>query len=452
MPVSKPLQTFGDGMQNVTAKARQSAGQNRNALNAALGVDNFSSLLSNTKAENAYKSAELQDAHNAHANKAASRAVPRATSANDAAMLGAPVSSNNPLLQAAGMGTAAPLLHNQTATPQSLQNSAPAADGAAPPSNAINSKFGPPSESYNPAAGVPRARRAVNPGIVGNMTQTQKLMMLSENPLGMLNTINSLNSLDSLRPEAGADSAILAMRTAANRAARTASNKLTTLTENIQEKINSAIGTLSGRFESGSDGIAAIGYDKTGGTSYGKYQIASRTGTMDSFISFLDKNAPELAQELKQAGPANTGSKNGAMPEAWKTIAAREPEKFETLQHNFIMQQHFEPAMAKLANLTGLDQSKLSNTMQEVLFSTAVQHGPSGAGRILARAFERVGMDNFNTTNTTKAAKAEEMVIKQVYTIRSGQFQSSTSQVQAAVKSRLQTEMQMALNMAREKA
>ena len=48
------------------------------------------------------------------------------------------------------------------------------------------------------------------------------------------------------------------------------------------------IGKLAAQFESGSDGIAAVGYDKHGGTSYGKYQIASRVGSMDNFLSFLD--------------------------------------------------------------------------------------------------------------------------------------------------------------------
>ncbi|MEG2173400.1 MAG: hypothetical protein RRY29_09090, partial [Desulfovibrionaceae bacterium] len=38
----------------------------------------------------------------------------------------------------------------------------------------------------------------------------------------------------------------------------------------------SGIGGLAAQFESGKEGIAAVGYDRHGGTSYGKFQIASR--------------------------------------------------------------------------------------------------------------------------------------------------------------------------------
>ena len=69
------------------------------------------------------------------------------------------------------------------------------------------------------------------------------------------------------------------------------------------------MGRLSARFESGGDGIAAIGYDRTGGTSYGKYQIASRVGSMKSFLNFLDGEAPDIAQRLRKAGPADSGSR-----------------------------------------------------------------------------------------------------------------------------------------------
>ena len=53
-----------------------------------------------------------------------------------------------------------------------------------------------------------------------------------------------------------------------------------------------ALGALSAQFESGKQGVSAIGYDKNGGTSYGAYQIASRPGTMDQFISFLNGKEP----------------------------------------------------------------------------------------------------------------------------------------------------------------
>ena len=151
------------------------------------------------------------------------------------------------------------------------------------------------------------------------------------------------------------------------------------------------IGQLAAQFESGSDGIAAIGYDRHGGTSYGKYQIASRVGSMSDFLNFLDAAAPDMAKTLRAAGPANTGNRKGAMPDAWRKLAQEQPERFESLQEQYIYESHYRPALEAVAQQTPLKENTLSPAMQEVLWSTAVQHGPAGAARIFTRAAGQVG-------------------------------------------------------------
>ncbi len=199
------------------------------------------------------------------------------------------------------------------------------------------------------------------------------------------------------------------------------------------------IGKLSARFESGSDGIAAIGYDRNGGTSYGKYQIASRVGSMNSFLSFLDTEAPDLSKRLRQAGPANTGSRSGKMPSEWRAIAKEQPERFEQLQEAYILESHYKPALEAISQKTGLDSSSISPAMREVIWSTAVQHGPAGASRIFAQAD--------NMSGNSDSASYERKLITNVYNLRAGQFGSSSSQVREAVRSRFRQEKQMALNM-----
>lgn len=199
------------------------------------------------------------------------------------------------------------------------------------------------------------------------------------------------------------------------------------------------IGKLSARFESGGDGIAAIGYDRNGGTSYGKYQIASRVGSMNAFLSFLDTEAPDLAKRLRQSGPANTGSRTGKMPSEWKAIAKEQPERFEQLQEAYIHQSHYKPALDAIGEKTGLDASNLSAAMREVIWSTAVQHGPAGATRIFTQAD--------NMSGSADNPGYERKMITNVYKLRAGQFGSSTTQVREAVQSRFRQEKQMALNM-----
>ncbi len=202
------------------------------------------------------------------------------------------------------------------------------------------------------------------------------------------------------------------------------------------------IGKLSAQFESGSKGISAIGYDRTGGTSYGKYQIASRVGSMDRFLTFLDTAAPDIAQTLRDAGPANTGGRKGSMPNAWKNIAEEQPERFEALQDKFIYDSHYVPALSAISESSPLGGEQISSVMREVLWSTAVQHGPAGAARIFARAYNAVG-DSAKSNSTD----VDEKVIHSVYAQRAEQFGSSTKAVQEAVRNRMHQEKNLALAM-----
>ncbi|MDL2210699.1 hypothetical protein LJC26_07850 [Desulfovibrio sp. OttesenSCG-928-O18] len=212
------------------------------------------------------------------------------------------------------------------------------------------------------------------------------------------------------------------------------------------------VGKLAAKFESGSDGGAAIGYDRHGGTSYGKYQISSRAGTMRSFIGFLKTEAPDIAERLEKAGPMNTGGKRGKMPETWKQIAAEDPDRFEALQDKFIRASHFEPAMRAISEKSGVPVEDMPFALREVVFSTAVQHGASAASRIISRALGQVGETKLDPEKNPpeSLAKAQENLIRKIYDNRSGQFRSSTQTVQAAVKSRLKQEMSMAISMLRQ--
>jgi len=200
------------------------------------------------------------------------------------------------------------------------------------------------------------------------------------------------------------------------------------------------VGSLSAKFESGGAGVAAIGYDRVGGTSYGKYQIASNPGTMDRFLKFLDEKAPAWADRLRSAGPVNTGSKGGGMPTEWKAIAGENAQLFEKLQHDFIGKETYMPARDMILKQTGLDFENAPPALREVLWSTSVQHGPTGAARIFNKIIDRfVGGGNEGDFNSK--------LIEGVYDTRKGQFGSSTKRVRQSVVNRLNTEKQLALNM-----
>lgn len=196
-------------------------------------------------------------------------------------------------------------------------------------------------------------------------------------------------------------------------------------------------GQLSAKYESNNE-IDCIGYDRAGGTSYGQFQLASRTGAMDMFVKFLKGKAPDLAARLQAAGPSNTGGKTGLMPRVWKDIAAGHPKRFAALQHEFIRANSYTPAAKSIVLTTGVDVTKHSYALREVLWSTAVQHGPSGAERIFNRAIEKAdaGPDSQDF---------DKSVIEEVYRIRSRKFFRHTKRVRQAVQSRFRHEKTTAL-------
>ena len=175
---------------------------------------------------------------------------------------------------------------------------------------------------------------------------------------------------------------------------------------------NGSFGRLSQKYESSGD-PGAIGYDSTGGFSYGTYQLAHNNA--QRFVA----QSP-YAQEF-----AGIPFNSVAFRNKWKEIARKDPQGFAQAQEQYIAQTHFEPLAAKAAQ-AGLDLAQRSPVLAEVVFSTGVQHG---AGTdVINRALARVGND---------ASDAE--IIKAIYQERWGggrRFARSTPQVRQAVYNR----------------
>jgi hypothetical protein len=125
------------------------------------------------------------------------------------------------------------------------------------------------------------------------------------------------------------------------------------------------------------------------------------------------------------------------MPREWQKIAAEDPERFAKLQHDFISDTHYTPALKEIQERTGIDLARHQKTLQEVLWSTAVQHGARGAANILCRAIGRAGSEP-SELNPTR-------LIEQVYRSRSNHFGSSSARVAQAVRDRFKQEKASAL-------
>lgn len=197
-----------------------------------------------------------------------------------------------------------------------------------------------------------------------------------------------------------------------------------------QSLIDGDLGSLSAHYESGRRGSAAVGWDRTGGTSYGKYQIASRTGTMNSFLAYAKEKNPEVYERLKAAGPADAG-KNGRFAQEWQSIVAE--GKMGSLEHDFIKATHFDPAFAGIKSEGLRGRIEGSKTLQDVLWSTSVQHGSAGASRLVNRVY--------------KEGMSDEDFIAALYAARGTQFGSSDAATRNSVQNRFVDEQGKALAM-----
>jgi cell wall-associated NlpC family hydrolase len=196
--------------------------------------------------------------------------------------------------------------------------------------------------------------------------------------------------------------------------------------------IGGSLGHISEKYESGGRGAGTIGWDSTGGTSYGTYQIATKTGTMNSFMNFLKSKYPDYYAKLSAGGaPGSTGFTG-----AWKALASSDGQGFGEAQRAFIGESHYKPAVSKIKQKTGIDVASRSQALQEVAWSVGVQHGSGGAGSLFSNAGVTSDM-------------SDEEIIKKVYAERKNvnkYFSSSTSQVKQSVLNRFNKEEQDVLN------
>ena len=137
------------------------------------------------------------------------------------------------------------------------------------------------------------------------------------------------------------------------------------------------------------------------------------------------------------------------MPAEWTKIAAENPERFERLQTEFIKKDHYQPAREKIREMTGVDIEASKPALREALFSTAVQHGASGAARIFNEAIDKF----LNRPEAVQAGTKsfEQALVSEVYNKRQHQFGGSTEAVRQSVQGRLRQEKDMVLAMLEKK-
>ncbi len=208
----------------------------------------------------------------------------------------------------------------------------------------------------------------------------------------------------------------------------------------LGQALADALGELSSKYETGGrgPGVVSTGSGDPGGVSYGSYQMATKMGVVARFVA---QAGFKWASDFKGLAPGTA-----PFTACWKRIAANETAAFQSAQHAFIKKSHYDPLAAKILAEDGLDVNKRSRALQDVVWSTAVQHG--GASTMVHKALA-------NVKAKPTDPDFDRQLISAIYAERGRKkpdgnlayFSKSSPSVQAGVAKRFKNECQDALAM-----
>lgn len=156
--------------------------------------------------------------------------------------------------------------------------------------------------------------------------------------------------------------------------AGTAQRPATTTTTGGQQA--GRLGDLSMVYETGkrpsqyqaAAGVVSSGRGDPGGKSYGAYQLASQTGTLNQF---LRAEGARWAPDFRGMDPTVAGR----FEAKWREIATREPEAFFNAQHDFIQRTKYDRVVEAVKENTGVDLNAMPAAVRDAVWSMGVQHG-----------------------------------------------------------------------------
>lgn len=211
------------------------------------------------------------------------------------------------------------------------------------------------------------------------------------------------------------------------------------------------IGALAVGHESGGD-PGKVSPDTSGSYSYGLFQFNSKPGgTAHSFMPFLQKNHPKLYAALGN-GYLKVGSKE--FNQVFHDVANGEmKDEMIMAQQEHLYAEYAAPVEKKLGGTEFQKKFDNNRGYKEVLLSTAIQHGPDGAARIMREAWGKVDKNADPQTQL-------EQFIHVTYQLRgrSGEFKTALSEKEgeaakekfmAGLRGRYAKEEAQALEMAR---
>jgi len=159
---------------------------------------------------------------------------------------------------------------------------------------------------------------------------------------------------------------------------------------------------LSQKFETGGN-IGNVSIDKNGGYSYGLTQFSDKQGSIQEYLRALQNSdiagGKELAAKMQAAG---TGTKEGkaAWENFYRNADAATKQQHKDFEENYAKGKFYNPNYNKIAD-SNKDLASMidkSSTLQQVLYSTGVQHG-GNSSEIFNQAYNKVLKEKGSVSN-----------------------------------------------------
>ena len=201
------------------------------------------------------------------------------------------------------------------------------------------------------------------------------------------------------------------------------------------------LGTLSSYYETGGRGSITVsgGTGDWGGVSYGAYQLTSKPHG-GNVTKFINSTSFPWTAEFKGL---NAGSV--AFSKKWKELVTLHGSEFVKIEHEFIKKTHYDILCNKIKQDNGIEVRCHSHTLNDVIWSTAVQMGPKT--NVIKKAIANV--DILYAQNK----KYDKALIVEIYKERGRKksngtlvyFSKNSLKVQHGVSNRFISELKKAL-------
>ncbi|WP_244108334.1 lytic transglycosylase domain-containing protein [Burkholderia anthina] len=149
----------------------------------------------------------------------------------------------------------------------------------------------------------------------------------------------------------------------------------------VRKRRDYDLGGLSTYYETSGRGPIAIsgGQEDPGGVSYGSYQFTSQTrqkhgppiigGRVKEFVSW---SGFPWANAFEGLTPGSS-----EFSDKWRELVKSDESKFHDAEHKFTRETHYDIQIKTIEDSAHVDMRYHSHALNDVIWSTCVQHGPS---------------------------------------------------------------------------